>query len=118
MKGYIVINPDNTVTLHAAQEVTYDLLSETVGGYIEGVPIPGCSAYINEEGKIKGLPVNHVATVLAKKCGAIFPEDYIVGPMILVGEVNEEGDDTPLDLAVFAEKLRETYGLTLDFFMV
>ena len=42
------------------REVENDLkpLQELVGGYIETIPINGITMIINEEGKLKGLPVN------------------------------------------------------------
>ncbi len=60
-----------------------------VGGYIEMVTVRiqgfPLAAFINEEGKLKGLPLNHAATVLYGN-----PHDVIVGDMIVCdpGEVD------------------------------
>jgi hypothetical protein len=60
-----------------------------VGGYIEHVSLPnGGSMYVNEEGKIKGLPINESATFLAE----VDPHDVIVGDVLIMGDVNDEGD--------------------------
>ena len=75
------------------------------GGWLEGVSpdgrwTPRWMAYVDEEGKIKGLPINVAATTLAKRLG--WPEgDYLVGTVVFVGPADEEGDDTDVpDLVV------------------
>ena len=61
-----------------------------VGGYVEGIPFPnGDYLIVNEEGKLKGLPLNPEATALWK---ATFDNDnfitgrndFVVGPAILI----------------------------------
>ena len=61
-----------------------------VGGYVEGIPFPnGDYLIINEEGKLKGLPLNPEATALWK---ATFDNDnfitgrndFVVGPAMLI----------------------------------
>ena len=63
---------------------------EFVGGYVEGITFPnGDYLIINEEGKLKGLPLNPEATALWK---ATFDNDnfitgrndFVVGPAILI----------------------------------
>ena len=60
-----------------------------VGGYVEGIPFPnGDYLIVNEEGKLKGLPLNPEATALWK---ATFDNDtfitgrneFVVGHAIL-----------------------------------
>ena len=65
---------------------------DAVGGYIEmtQVVVPGVAAYVNEEGKLNGLPLNVFATHLLK-----YPGDMIVGDMLLVG-MGEDGDDASI----------------------
>lgn len=69
-------------------------IQELVGGFIEGVQferIPGVG-FINEEGKLHGLPPNFLATLL---CGAkIFPSDYIAGTLVVFGGYDAEGNET------------------------
>ena len=61
-----------------------------VGGYVEGITFPnGDYLIVNEEGKLKNLPLNEEATKLWK---ATFDndnyitgrDDFVVGPAILI----------------------------------
>ena len=63
---------------------------EFVGGYVEGITFPnGDYLIINEEGKLKNLPLNSEATALWR---ATFDNDnyitgrndFVVGPAILI----------------------------------
>ena len=78
----IVIDSKDEPTLESAQEF--------VGGYVEGITFPnGDYLIINEEGKLKGLPLNPEATALWR---ATFDndnyitgrKDFVVGPAILI----------------------------------
>ena len=56
-------------------------LQSIVGGYIECRHLKDdMIMVVNEEGKIKGLPYNYLATLLAVKSGY---NDYIVGPALV-----------------------------------
>ena len=59
-------------------EPTLESAQEFVGGYVEGITFPnGDYLIINEEGKLKGLPLNPEATALWR---ATFDNDnYITG---------------------------------------
>lgn len=76
----------------------YPFLSQTVGGYIEAVPLEnGCTMYINEEGKLRGLPINYVANLLAHKLNSGLREyDYIVGNAVVCGPLDGAGYDTSM----------------------
>ena len=64
-------------------------LQKTVGGYIETVLAFGGALIIcNEEGKIKGLPVNMPLR-----------NDMLVGDIIVVGAEHEEFSDVPITFA-------------------
>jgi hypothetical protein len=63
---------------------------EFVGGYVEGITLPnGDYLLVNEDGKLKNLPLNPEATALWK---ATFDNDqyitgrndFVVGPAILI----------------------------------
>ena len=78
----IIENSKDEPTLKAAQEF--------VGGYVEGITFPnGDYLIINEEGKLRNLPLNPEATALWK---ATFDNDnfitgrndFVVGPAILI----------------------------------
>ena len=65
------------------------------GGYLELVArLPdGRVAWCDEEGKLKGLPVNRIASAL------LAPQlrgDYIVGPLLITTDV-EAGEDDATD---------------------
>ena len=78
----IIENSKDEPDLKAAQEF--------VGGYVEGIQFPnGDYLIINEEGKLRNLPLNPEATTLWK---ATFDNDnfitgrndFVVGPAILI----------------------------------
>lgn len=60
-------------------------LQEVVGGYIQILPIyrTGEVMVVNEEGRLEHLPWNGKATTYAKQNNAIFPNDYIVGNVLV-----------------------------------
>ena len=78
----IVSDPKDEPDLKAAQEF--------VGGYVEGITFPnGDYLIINEEGKLKGLPLNPEATTLwrstfTKDKYSFGYDDFVVGPAILI----------------------------------
>jgi hypothetical protein len=97
MFTYAVIKADGTNIVHTSEDAPdYDTLSKTVGGWIEGVALEGVTAYCNEEGKLMGLPRNEVATSLAHRDEAIYPNDFIVGDMIVLGPLDDEGESVSL----------------------
>jgi hypothetical protein len=71
-------------------EPTLESAQEFVGGYVEGITFPnGDYLIINEEGKLKGLPLNPEATTLwrstfTKDKYAFGYDDFVVGPAILI----------------------------------
>ncbi len=57
-------------------------LHELVDGWLECVHLPdGRLMWINEEGKLRGLPSNSLATLLARS--VLRPYDYIAGPAVV-----------------------------------
>jgi hypothetical protein len=74
-----------------------------VGGNIEAVNLPGCTMYINEDGKNDGMPFNKNATLLAM--GVLADTDFIAGPAFLTGPVDSEGCDTPITPEILATAL-------------
>ena len=71
-------------------EPTLEQAQEFVGGYVEGITFPnGDYLIINEEGKLKDLPLNSEATMMWRatftKDKYAFGYDYfVVGPAILI----------------------------------
>ena len=82
MELKIIENAKDEPDLKAAQEF--------VGGYVEGITFPnGDYLIINEEGKLKNLPLNVEATKLwratfTKDKYAFGYDDFVVGPAILI----------------------------------
>jgi len=87
----------NWIDLGFSAEI-YPFLSQTVGGHIEAVPLEtNCTMYINEEGKLRGLPINYVANLLAHKLNSGLREyDYIVGNAVVCGPLDGAGYDTSM----------------------
>jgi len=80
------------------------LLQKAVGGYIEAVEVTedGHTLYLNDEGKMNGLPVNETATRMTR--GILSPFDLIMGDAVLVGPVDDEGESTTVDLTTIGER--------------
>lgn len=113
--GYWVIEPGRGPAFTPTKNpVPYPVLRETVGGYIEHFQlssegakhVPGgmfgttvqydgvkASMFLNEEGKLEGLPYNEIATRLAWLC-CLPRADYIAGPVIILcGAANKEAEE-------------------------
>lgn len=72
-------------------EVSYELLSESVEGMIEPVILDyDLDMWVNEEGKIMSLPVNPIATLLWLKFFG--PTDIIMGNAVITGGTDMEGN--------------------------
>jgi hypothetical protein len=68
-----------------------DMLTFGVGGLLEIIPLftkfggRPCVAFCNEEGKLYGLPPNHLAHMLwEQNLGRIITEDQLVGNVVVV----------------------------------
>lgn len=89
----LVLTTDNTVEVEQDTDefVSYATLSRAVGGMIEAVTLPsGLTLWVNEEGKLDGLPVNEYATRLfVSAFGAV---DVIVGNAIITGGADDDGE--------------------------
>lgn len=96
MKGIIL-------TLPVMDEITWKKvdhpnilkeIQEAVGGHIEAVPYfnkftwrskkRDCVAFCNEEGKLKGLPMNRRATLAWCEALKMIPADVLVGNIAIV----------------------------------
>lgn len=93
-----VIRTDGTYTVQEV-ESEWGAISAIVGGWIEHVMLypEGSregSMFINEEGKLKGMAYNEVATSLFKMKRGNW--DYIVGDAVVFGGSDENGDETDI----------------------
>ncbi len=77
------------------EPLPYERIRDEVGGLIEMVTLDtelGIGCYINEEGKLLGLPVNVAGSKACHKHQRIFPSDWISGNMVIVG-LGEDGEE-------------------------
>jgi hypothetical protein len=97
----LVIQPDGRGEV---QNIGTDLdsIKEVVGGWLEAIypstdQYGNWHAYIDEEGKLKGLPINKVGTAFAHSIGWDRGIDVLVGPVIFFGYApdGEEGSIPP-----------------------
>lgn len=91
----LTVPADHTIpaAIRTIPGTLYGLKDAIGGGWLEPISGRGWSAYCDEEGKIKGLPVNVRATRLARLLGW-HTQDILVGPVVFLGPVDNEGDDT------------------------
>jgi Domain of unknown function (DUF3846) len=81
-----------------------DKVHEMVGGYFEVIAQnfnSRVTMYADEDGKRHGKPINFLATILS----GLWPQDYVVGDVVLVGAPDEQGDDQGLSATVIAAVL-------------
>jgi len=108
MFTYAVITPSGMKVVRELPEVmTYDDMVGVVHGYIEPVYLDGATAYVNEEGKLEGLPKNQVATDIAHAHNAIYGDDWIAGNMLIVGDCDDEGEMMTLTTEWLNANLKE-----------
>lgn len=94
----LVVDPDGTQTMKQIDANAPNALQTLVGGWIEAIgDMQTWSAYLNEEGKLDGLPVNVLATMIAQRLGwRGVPGDVLVGTVVFCGPPDSEGYDTSL----------------------
>jgi len=91
-----IIKVDGTITTIRPGDGKLFRLKELqglVGGYVERVFVANIQPtwlIFNEDGKALGLRRNEVATQAALMDRAIFPDDYIVGDVILLADGESE----------------------------
>ena len=107
----VIYNEGYVIVRTLPEPITYDEMVDVVGGYIEGVYLDGATAYVNEEGKLEGLPknmsMNTYATNLAHAHNAIYSDDWIAGNMLIVGDCDDEGEMTSLTTEWLNANLKE-----------
>lgn len=92
---------------------SYELISGAVEGWIEATPIVfdgnQYTMWVNEEGKINGLPLNVAATALWQASNG--DSDWIVGNAYITGGVDDEGESLgiPGDQACALAATAETF---------
>src|SRR5690242_734095 len=95
----LVVDADGNASLGYIGSDLASIKEHLDGGYLEALSpstddFGNWHAYVDEEGRLKGLPVNVNATVIAKALG--WTGDFIVGPAVFLGtdgsDPHAEGD--------------------------
>lgn len=109
----ILITPENEIEV-LDEDFDLKTIQSYLGGWIEvvnfGPDNPHFFAYINEQGKLEGLPVNEIVTAFWYNSGQrILLGDVIVGNVLFFGQVDDEGNNTdvPDDLIEFFQLVRK-----------
>jgi hypothetical protein len=74
---------------------TFDQAKQLVCNYKHNSPAEvivltdGTFILMDEEGKLKNLEINQLATEIAHENNSIYPSDYIVGDVLLIDDVDE-----------------------------
>lgn len=92
MKG-IVIPVEGPV--REANVDGYEAMKEVVGGWVEGVTLRQARMYVNEEGLLRGLPVNPRASALYLFTHGIISTP-IVGDVLILGPIVDDGEDSDI----------------------
>ena len=92
----IVIDTSGQWKIIDQPKITLEDFQKVVGGWIEGVHLwSDITMYCNEEGKLKGLPINYLATYLVKNTRPF--DDFIAGNVIF-SKVDKDGEEISLTL--------------------
>jgi hypothetical protein len=97
----LLIQPDEiTATPHELpMDGQLQALQDILGGYIEATYSADATLtfWINEEGKLHGLPVNRFATAVWWLFNpAAINQDVLVGPVLITGGPDHNGDTLPI----------------------
>ena len=92
----IPADPDQPVRQQHIEKSDLSAYRQIVGGNLEVLTLdrPPASMYVNEEGKLNRMRLNHRATTLMWVHSSAFrSRDVIVGPAFIVGPSDRHGDD-------------------------
>ena len=93
-KNAMVIRVEGEPEMVELPENDYDYLSAELGGWIQAVPLAreleGLTIWVNEEGKLNGLPINQKATQIWIKAWG--NTDVMAGTAIITGGADSEGN--------------------------
>lgn len=93
----IRIDVDGSV--HPLGSLSLDTLQKSVGGWVQAIESNSgeTTFWCNEEGKLEGLPVNKIATIILYDLNPAFRgHDVLCGPVVLTGGVDEDGNTLPI----------------------
>lgn len=95
----LIVNPDGTYR-QTLIENELGAFQAVVDGYIEPVYGRVATVYFNEEGMLRSLPINPMATLFAERVLSREARYPLVGTVLIVGPADTEGNDTDVRPAV------------------
>jgi hypothetical protein len=101
-----MVIPASSAPVLVADLTTLASLQAAVGGYIESIPLPGYTCYVNEDGQRLSLPVNERFLLLQMTFSPV--SQPIVGPVVITGLCDDDGETVDLrgaDLAFLFSRL-------------
>lgn len=103
MTKALLIDTDNTIK--SINITDYKDIQSAVGGLITTAPnlnpqTPECTIFVNDEGLLIGMPYNQVATSFANYT--------LVGPAVILGPDDEEGETTDVTADITNAVLEHT----------
>jgi hypothetical protein len=99
MTTVLKVDTDGTVTELVLDGSLDGFIAAIGGGWLEAITGPGWSAFCDEEGKIKGLPPNTLATGAAILLGWGHG-DVLCGPVLFLGPPDRHGNETDVPAKV------------------
>lgn len=87
-----------TGEVETLDDVSLTALQSAVGGWVQAIDLPlstEVTMWLNEEGKLTGLPHNTTAQKLWDKAFWV-GSDFVVGDVVITGTADEEGATLPL----------------------
>jgi hypothetical protein len=89
----LTIKSDGTKTTVEVDKIDLAFLQGCVGGYVEAIRLWDFDAvmYLNEDGLLRNLPSNPLATELAQGNNVLMDEGGIVGDVVITGLIDDEG---------------------------
>ena len=108
MRHVMRIDADSTVTEHDLDDRDLPAMQSLLDdGWLEGIGVPerGWVGFVDEEGRLKGLPLNVAASRVAVSRGWL--GGTLVGPVVFCGTADAHGDftDVPDDLVDAAHRI-------------
>lgn len=102
----LTCNTDNDIDVIEVEEGrTGNAIRDAVDGLYDCIHIPslGVDMWINDEGKLEGLPINAMGTALwVSQYGMT---DMVVGNIVVTGGVDKEGNTLGIDVNKIIEVL-------------
>ena len=91
MKGKLITTEGNesTVNFKTFLQATKIICGSEEDNLLQAVFLDNRIMLIDEEGKLKNLSINKIATCIAHLNESIYPHDCIVGNAIIIDDVNE-----------------------------